>query len=62
MIETYICARCDGEFAKIDSDEWNDAMAIEEAKQTFGPDWNQDEDAAIICEDCYQILIRQLNN
>lgn len=61
MIETYICASCGGEFGRMENEEWNTEKALKETKENFGIELKEEE-SDIICDDCYNTLMLQLNN
>lgn len=54
MTDTYTCERCKGVFEK----GWTDEEAAAEAQQLFG-DLSED-DKAVLCEDCFQALMKWL--
>jgi hypothetical protein len=54
--EPYTCAHCGGRFEKTISDE----EALAEARATWKPGGDGDVDAndtAVICDDCYRLLM-----
>jgi hypothetical protein len=52
MPDTYVCAVCHGTFEKT----WTDEEAKAEEADVFG---GNDPDAAVVCDDCYNILMRK---
>jgi hypothetical protein len=54
---TLLCEHCGEEFEPLDDEQWNDAKAAAELEQNFPG--APIEECAVICEDCYQRIMRQ---
>ena len=54
---TLLCEHCGEEFEPLDDEQWNDAKAAAELEQNFPG--ARPEECAVICEDCYQRIMRQ---
>jgi DNA-directed RNA polymerase subunit RPC12/RpoP len=56
ITKTYKCAVCGGIF----DSEWTDEEAEAERQKNFGGEPKEDD--ALVCDDCYKEIIRQLGN
>ena len=57
MKEDLVCAHCGEEFTPPDDEQWNDAKALAELEQKFPG--TPVEECVVICDDCYQKMMRQ---
>jgi hypothetical protein len=57
MTKTLVCEHCGEEFLSRDDEQWNDAKAAAELEQNFPG--APIEECAVICDDCYQRIMRQ---
>lgn len=55
--KTYVCEDCGGTFEY----GWSDEEAHEEAVENFGRDGHA-PDMALVCDDCYNAIIKALSN
>jgi hypothetical protein len=56
----YECANCGDGFQYEESDEWNQQMVDQEARENG---WDPGgEGMAVVCDECYAILIREHTN
>ncbi len=56
MADTYTCDHCHQTFEK----EWSDEDASAESLEQFGVDITTDPSMAIVCDDCYRMMIAEL--
>lgn len=52
----FVCAACGGDFEK----GWSDEEAAAEYAQDFG-DFNDGEPPAVVCDDCYNLMRREMH-
>lgn len=53
MTEEYTCDNCHDTFQS----EWTDKEAQEEYQQNFGDDYSAGVETAVVCDDCYKMMV-----
>ena len=57
MKNTFICSQCKEEF----EEEWTKEEALKESKELFPKNWENGDEMVVVCDDCFNIIIGELN-
>ena len=55
----YTCAKCGETFDLVEDETWSSEKAKAEYAERFPDELESDEPRAVVCDDCYQIMMRQ---